>query len=92
MNIIKLDSGVKRFHSFNGGVDILVDPLVNRNGVIIVLSEDDMENDNIINKLRGYTINGLLIPRKYRYTYKENKTFIILQPTLISKDWFVSFY
>jgi len=76
MNIIKIEN-YKSAIGFNDKVEIYVEKRkdLNRQGVVVILSEDDIENFNTIIKLKGYSIYLLIIPKKYRFTFNDTKYF-----------------
>ena len=46
-----------------------------RIGNVIILSNDEIENENTINKLKDIKIDILTIPKKYKYTFSETKLY-----------------
>lgn len=56
----------------------------NRVGNVIVLSSDDVENPNLIYKLKGIKIDVLIIPKKFKYTFIDTGLFKELQPLMFN--------
>ena len=60
MNIVKIEN-VKRITGTNKGLTITSNTIKEGragNMTVVVLSEDDMMNDNVVVRLRGYTIDS----------------------------------
>lgn len=71
MNIIKIEN-IKRIQGFTNKIEISSNYKNNEIiNIIVILSEEDVNNDNCLLKLKGYRINVLLIPKKYRYTFLD---------------------
>jgi len=85
MNIIKLQN-TGRIHSFNNRLDIKSNVVFNTNNdtLMVVLSENDINNENCLIKLRGSVINILLLPKKYRYTFNDTLIGKMIKPNLIT--------
>ena len=90
MNIINIEN-IGRIDSFNNRLDIKNgkfsssengEYLPSKNGIIVVLSDDDVNNDNCLVKLRGITANILLLPKKYKYTFNDTLTGKKIKPNL----------
>lgn len=71
MNIIKIEN-VSNIQGFHNKLEISTKgKSISQysNTTLVVFSEEDVHNDNCLIKLRGYNINALLIPKKYKYTF-----------------------
>lgn len=91
MNIIKIEN-VKRIQGFHNKVEITSEfKHTERYSVLVVLSDDDINNDNSLLKLRGYDISTLLIPKRYKYTFAETKVGVLIRPQL-NKNYVISYY
>lgn len=85
MNKIKIN-GVKNILATNNSVEIKTDFKYHDKLIdIIILSEDDILNDNKLIKLRGYMIGCLIIPMKFKYILKDQKSYEILKPSISDK-------
>lgn len=74
MNIIRLDnikSSLSTTYSLTLNVEKHKD--LNKRFTIVVLDEDDVENINSLVKLKGISINVLIIPKKFKYSFNESK-------------------
>lgn len=57
-----------------------------RIGNVIILSNDEIENENTINKLKDIKIDILTIPKKYKYTFCETKLYDQLKSKIFSEN------
>ena len=72
MNIVKIENFKSAF-GFDNKVEIKADKRdTKKEGVMVVLSDEDIENINSLVKLRGYSIYVLLIPKKYKFTFNDS--------------------
>ena len=80
MNIIRVEN-VKNVSATTYSLTVRVEKFKETNiqHVIVVLSEDDIINDNSLLKLIGVNIDVLLVPRKLRFTFNETEYFKKLQ-------------
>ncbi len=85
MNIVKIEN-VGRINSFNNRLDIKSNVVFNntKDTLMVVLSDDDINNENCLIKLRGYLVNILLLPKKYRYTFNDTLTGQMITHNLIT--------
>lgn len=91
MNIIKVNN-VKRITSTAYGLEIKSNEwFKGENSVVVVLDEDDIQNENRSIKLRGYNIDVLIIPKKYKYTFFETPLGNIIKPNL-PKGYLTTYY
>src|ERR1035437_3440127 len=91
MNIIKVEN-VRRINGFVNRLQVLSDYKYNPNkSTIVVLSEDDILNENSLIKLRGFIISSLLLPKKYKYTFNDTKVGKLIVPNL-EKNNVISYY
>jgi len=65
MNKIIINNSDKLTATVNS-VNVTAGVSGNNNSTIIVLNEDDIENENYSNKLRGYRIDVLIVPKQYK--------------------------
>ncbi|MFW5847659.1 MAG: hypothetical protein ACOCVF_01950 [bacterium] len=84
MNIIRIEK-FKRSLGSTHSVDIKTDYKNLNKGTVVILSENDINNTNTLNKLRGYLIDVLVIPKKYKYTFNDTEYFDILKIQLSDK-------
>ncbi len=59
--------------------------------LIIILSEEEILNDNFFEKLRGKLIRILIIPKRFKYTFNETPISILIKPCLNEKSH-ISYY
>jgi len=91
MNKIKIN-GVKRIIGFNNSIEIKTDfNYINKTSEIIILSEEDILNDNMVIKLRGIAIACLFIPKKFKNSFSEQKIYDLIIPQL-TKNSVISYY
>ena len=91
MNIIKIENYKSCFGSTHS-IEIKSDHTLNVNkGYIIVLSEEDINNLNTLIKLRGYLIDVLLIPKKFKFTFNDTDYYNLIKIQL-SKRHTISYY
>lgn len=91
MNIIKIEN-TKRFIGFSNKVEISSNyKYSDNNHYLVILNNDEINNDNTINKLKGYSISCLLIPKKYRYTFNETSLGKIIKVNL-KENCIISYY
>lgn len=84
MNIIKIEN-IGRINSFNNRLDIKNgNNLPDKFSTMVVLSDDDINNENCLIKLRGYLVNILLLPKKYKYTFNDTLTGQMITHNLIT--------
>jgi hypothetical protein len=91
MNIIKIENVRK--------IDRSKNRLMIRNNynfstsvsTLVVLSEDDILNENCLLKLKGYNISALLIPKKYRLDFKNFPISKLIAPNL-EENAAISYY
>lgn len=84
MNIIRVEN-VKNVSATTYSLTVRVEKFKETKiqHVIVVLSEDDIINDNSLLKLIGVNIYVLLVPRKLRFTFNETEYFKKLQIGLV---------
>ena len=91
MNIIKVEN-VRNIEGFNNKIEIKSDyKYSDKQSIIVVLSEDDINNDNSLVKLRGYDISGLLIPKRFKFTFDETTVGKLIKQQLNRKN-IISYY
>jgi hypothetical protein len=92
MNIIKIEN-VRRIDTTTHSVSIKSDYIYSENNsIMVVLSEEDVENSNCLIKLKGYIISALLIPKKYKYTFNETSIGKAIIPFYNEKIYTISYY
>lgn len=57
-----------------------------RIGNIIILSQEEVENENSINKLKDIKIDILTIPKKFKYTFSETRLYKLLEPQMFLEN------
>lgn len=91
MNIIKINN-VKRITSTTHGLEIKSNERFNdKNSIIVILDEDDIQNENRSIKLRGYYIDVLILPKKYKYAFFETPIGKIIKPNLFN-EYTITYY
>lgn len=83
MNIIRLDnikSSLATTYSLTLNVEKHKDLV--KSFIIVVLDEDDLENMNTLIKLRGFKIDVLMIPKKWKFSFNETKYYKSLSAQL----------
>jgi hypothetical protein len=91
MNIIKV-YGIKNITSSVHKIEMKSDfKYVNKETYMVVLSEDDIKTIDSHQKLRGYRISCLLLPKKYKYTITETEYFKYILPTF-DENITISYY
>lgn len=65
-------------------LDIDNDPFDGIKSTIVILNEKDLHNETIINKLKGTSIDILMIPKSLVDIYYTLPVFKIIEPCLIS--------
>lgn len=91
MNIIKIEN-VRRIAGFSNTLEIKSEFKHNeKNSFIVILSENDINNDNCFIRLKGYNISALLIPNKFKFTFFETSLGKLIQPVL-NKKYVISYY
>lgn len=74
MNIVKIGN-IGKITSFNNKLEINSNIRVNdKTGIMVILSDDDVINENSLIKLRGTVIDILILPKKYKFTFNDTKT------------------
>lgn len=92
MNIIKIEN-VKRFNGFSNKVEILSNYKYSETkSNLVILNEEDINNDNSINKLKGYSISCLLIPKKYKFTFFDETPLGKIIKVQFNKNYTISYY
>lgn len=85
MNIVRIEN-VKDIDTLNGKIDIKSNQHHTNESVnMVILSADDINNDNSMIALKGYSIRILVIPKKYRYTFYETKLGSLIKSQFDSK-------
>ena len=91
MNIIKVEN-VRRINGFVNRLEIISNYRYDGTySALLILSENDILNDNSLLKLKGYDISALLLPEKYKYTFNDTKVGKMIQPQLII-GYIISYY
>jgi hypothetical protein len=91
MNIIKVENGKGIIVSAHS-LELKAERNQNANkAIIVVLSDDDINNDNTLIKLRGLIIDAIIIPKIRKYTFNESSYFEKIKPNL-SKGLNISYY
>jgi hypothetical protein len=92
MNIISIEN-TKRFNSFSNKVEISSNYKYSDNkNYLLILNDDDINNDNCIIKLRGYSISCLLIPKRYRFTFFDETPIGKIIRRNLTEDFSISYY
>lgn len=55
-----------------------------RVGNVIILSAEDLENPNLMYKLKNVKLDVLIIPKKFKYTFIDSELFKELQPLMFN--------
>lgn len=91
MNIIKIEN-VRTINGFDNRLEIIGNYQYDaKYSTLIILSEDDILNDNSLLKLKGYSISALLLPKKYKYTFNDLPVGKLIVPNL-EKNTVISYY
>lgn len=91
MNIIKLEN-VNKVNTFNHKLEIKSNYRHDETSTImVILSEEDVNNDNCVIKLRGYIVKILILPKKYKFTFNDTKTYKAIINNL-SDNFIISYY
>lgn len=91
MNVIKIEN-FKNASSSYKRVNIKSNyDHTNNSGIMIVLSEDDINNFKFMDVLRGYLISIVLIPNEMKSIFKNTKFFHVLKIQL-SNNYIISYY
>ena len=93
MNIIKVEN-VGSILGFNNKIEVKTG--YKKDGksqfsTIVILDSDDIENDNTLVKFRGYNIDVLIIPKKYKYTFNGTKYYMVIKESF-SKNIIISYF
>lgn len=92
MNIIRLDNVKSTLATtFSLTLNIEKNKDLGNHFVIVVLDEDDINNINTIIKLKGLSIDVLMIPNKVKFTFNESKYFDALLSQL-NKEYYITYY
>ena len=92
MNIIKIEN-IKRIQGFSNKIEISSNyKHSDTKSYLVVLNDEDVNNDNCLIKLRGYKIDVLLIPKKYRFTFFEETNTGKLIKTNLVNEFTISYY
>lgn len=91
MNIVKIGN-IGKITSYNNKLEINSNIRVNNEtGIMVILSDDDVYNENSLIKLRGTVINILILPKKYKFTFNDTKTGQLIKYNLNEKT-VISYY
>ena len=91
MNIIKIEN-VRRINGFVNRLEIVSNYRYDGTySALLILSEEDILNENSLIKLRGFIISSLLLPKKYKYTFNDTKVGKLIVPNL-EKNTVISYY
>jgi hypothetical protein len=93
MNIINIEN-VRKINGFVNRLEIETrNPFSDsvKTITMVILSEDDILNDNSLLKLKGYSISILLLPKKYKYTFNDLPVGKLIVPNL-EKNTVISYY
>lgn len=92
MNIVKIDN-FKSAVGFTNKVEINVEKNkdIKKQGVLVVLSAEDIENTNSLINLKGYSIYVLLIPKKYKFTFNDTDYHKLIIANLMP-NYVISYY
>jgi len=58
---------------------------------LVILSEEDIEDEHTIIKLKGINISILMLPKKYKFIFDETKYYKHLV-TQLSEDYKITYY
>jgi hypothetical protein len=91
MNIIKVEN-VKIVTETTHSLEIKTNnSYSDKTTAIVVLSDEDMNNKNCTRKLCSYTVSVLIIPKKYKFTFKETPIYSNIGIYLIP-NFIMSYY
>ena len=92
MNIIKIEN-VKRFNGFSNKVEISSNyKYSDIKSNLVILNDEEINNDNTLNKLKGYSISCLLIPKKYRFTFFDETSLGKIIKVQLNENYTISYY
>lgn len=92
MNIIRIDNS-KSILTTTYSLTVNVEKHKDLNKVltVVILSENDIENENSLIKLKGINIDVLVIPKKYKFSFNETKYYAHLM-TQLTKENNITYY
>lgn len=92
MNIIRLDNVKSNLATtYSLTLNIEKHKELNKPYVIVVLSEEDINNMNSLIKLKALTINTLMIPKSFKFSFNESKYYESLVAQL-DKEHNITYY
>jgi len=92
MNIIRIDNAKSTLSTtYSLTVNVEKHKDINKILTVVILSEEDIENENSLIKLKGINIDVLVLPKKHKFSFNETKYYehLISQ---FSKDYNVTYY
>lgn len=92
MNIVRIDNikgCLATTYSLTLNVEKYKD--LKKDCALVILSEEDIENENTLIKLKGININILMLPKKYKFIFDETKYFKHLASQLL-EDYKITYY
>jgi hypothetical protein len=94
MNIIRTEN-VKSVSATTYSLTVYVEKCKDLNKpqhLTVILSDDDLTNINSLVKLKGYIIDTLVIPKKYRFTFNDTEHYKILQGQLRENNYTITYF
>lgn len=92
MNIIRIDNAKSTLATtYSLTVNVEKHKDINKTLTVVILSEEDIKNENSIIKLKGINIDVLVLPKKIKFSFNETKYYEHIS-TQFTKDYNVTYY
>jgi len=92
MNIIRIDnakSTLSTAYSLTVNVEKYKD--ISKILTVVILSEEDIDNENSLIKLKGINIDVLILPKKHKFSFNDTKYYEHLIPQF-SENYNITYY
>jgi len=74
MNIIRIDNAKSTLSTtYSLTVNVEKHKDINKTLTVVILSEDDIDNENSLIKLKGINIDVLILPKKHKFSFNDTK-------------------